>query len=169
MKAYKKIGYELCTGIKGEKLETNAIFDIDTYSEIWWKDLENASQEIVISSPKLNSLKVDLLISALENSMERGLKTTIVTWHPSVYSYGRDDARMALLERLRKSRFEIRLVEETCERYTVIDRETVWYGSVNYLSKEDIDEIQVIDDEIIVCYYLGKEKTEFFDCQIVGS
>lgn len=47
---------------------------------------------------------------------------------------------MALLERLRKAGFEIRLVEESCERYTIIDREIVWYGSVNYLAKEDIDD-----------------------------
>ena len=62
------------------------------------------------------------------------------TWHPGEYSYGRDDARMALMERLRKAGIEIRLVEESCERYTIIDREIVWYGSVNFLTKEDIDD-----------------------------
>ena len=47
---------------------------------------------------------------------------------------------MELLERLRKAGFEIRLAEESCEHYAVIDDEIVWYGSVNLLSKEDIED-----------------------------
>ena len=44
------------------------------------------------------------------------------------------------MERLRKAGFEIRLVEESCEHYAVIDNEIVWYGSMNLLSKEDADD-----------------------------
>ena len=40
----------------------------------------------------------------------------------------------------RKAGFEIRLVEETCEHYAVIDRNIVWYGSMNLLSKEDAED-----------------------------
>ena len=71
---------------------------------------------------------------------ELGVKVTIVTWHPDAYKYGRDDVRMELMERLRKAGFEIRLVEESCEHYAVIDRNIVWYGSMNLLSKEDAED-----------------------------
>jgi hypothetical protein len=47
---------------------------------------------------------------------------------------------MELMERLRKAGFEIRLVEDSCEHYAVIDDEIVWYGSMNLLSKEDADD-----------------------------
>ena len=47
---------------------------------------------------------------------------------------------MGLLERLRRAGFEIKLCEESCEHYAVIDNEIVWYGSVNLLSKEDIED-----------------------------
>ena len=53
---------------------------------------------------------------------------------------GKDDVRMELMERLRKAGFEIKLVEESCEHYAVIDNEIVWYGSVNLLSKEDAED-----------------------------
>ncbi len=33
-----------------------------------------------------------------------------------------------------------RLVEESCEHYAVIDKEIVWYESVNLLSKEDAED-----------------------------
>lgn len=140
MKAYKKIGYELCVNMDGEKQKANAIYDIENYAETYWKDLEEANSAVVVSSPRLNNQKVDRIIKILGKRRELGVKVTIVTWHPDAYKYGKDDVRMELMERLRKAGFEIRLVEESCEHYAVIDNESVWYGSVNLLSKEDAED-----------------------------
>lgn len=140
LKAYKKIGYELCVNIDGEKQKANAIYDIENYAETYWKDLEEANSAVVVSSPRLNNQKVTRIIKMLGKRRELGVKVTIVTWHPDAYKYGKDDVRMELLERLRKAGFEIRLVEESCEHYAVIDNEIVWYGSVNLLSKEDAED-----------------------------
>ncbi len=140
LKAYKKIGYELCVNMDGEKQKANAIYDIENYAETYWKDLEEANSAVVVSSPRLNNQKVDRIINMLGKRRELGVKVTIVTWHPDAYKYGKYDVRMELMERLRKAGFEIRLVEETCEHYAVIDNEIVWYGSVNLLSKEDVED-----------------------------
>lgn len=140
LKAYKKIGYELCVNMEGKKQKANAIYDIENYAEIYWKDLEEANSAVVVSSPRLNNQKVDRIIKILGKRRELGVKVTIVTWHPDAYKYGKDDVRMELMERLRKAGFEIRLVEESCEHYAVIDNEIVWYGSVNLLSKEDAED-----------------------------
>ena len=140
LKAYKKIGYELCVNMDGEKQKANAIYDIENYAETYWKDLEEANSAVVVSSPRLNNQKVDRIINMLGKRRELGVEVTIVTWHPDAYKYGKDDVRMELMERLRKAGFEIRLVEETCEHYAVIDNEIVWYGSVNLLSKEDAED-----------------------------
>ena len=140
LKAYKKIGYELCVNMDGEKQKANAIYDIENYEEIYWRDLEEAKSAVIVSSPRLNNQKVNRIISSLGNRQELGVKVTIVTWHPDAYKYGRDDVRMELMERLRKAGFEIRLVEESCEHYAVIDNEIVWYGSMNLLSKEDVED-----------------------------
>ena len=140
LKAYKKIGYELCVNMDGEKQKANAIYDIENYAETYWKDLEEANSAVVVSSPRLNNQKVDRIINMLGKRRGLGVKVTIVTWHPDAYKYGKDDVRMELMERLRKAGFEIRLVEESCEHYAVIDNEIVWYGSVNLLSKEDAED-----------------------------
>ena len=140
LRAYKKIGYELCVSMDGEKQKANAIYDIDTYAETYWRDLEEAKSGVIVSSPRLNTQKVNRMIDVLRSRQELGVKVTVVTWHPDAYKYGRDDVRMELLERLRKAGFEIRLVEDSCEHYAVIDHEIVWYGSVNLLSKEDADD-----------------------------
>ena len=140
LRAYKKIGYELCVNACGEKQVANAIYDIESYAEIYWRDIEEAISDVIISSPRLNNQKVNHLIALLGKRQELGVKVTIITWHPDAYKYGRDDVRMELMERLRKAGFEIRLVEESCEHYAVIDRNIVWYGSMNLLSKEDAED-----------------------------
>ena len=140
LKAYKKIGYELCVNLEGEKQKANAIYDIENYEEIYWGDLKEAKSTVVISSPRLNNQKVNRTIELLGKSQELGVKVSIITWHPDAYKYGRDDVRMELMERLRKAGFELRLVDGFCEHYAVIDDEIVWYGSMNLLSKEDVED-----------------------------
>ena len=148
LKAYKQIGYEVCTGISGDKQEANAIYDLDTYEGVYLCDLREAKAEIVISSQTLNTPKVNQLIRLSNERPE--LKVTIVTWAPEVYKYGRDEIRIELMNRLRAASFKILTVEDNCERFAVVDREIVWYGSMNLLSKADVEDnlMRVISKDI---------------------
>ena len=104
------------------------------------EDLTETRSNVVISSPRLNNEKVNRIIAELSGQQEMGVKVTVVTWHPDAYKYGKDYVRMELMERLRKAGFEIKLVENDCEHYAIIDDEIVWYGSMNLLSKENVDD-----------------------------
>ena len=150
LKAYKKIGYDICSGIEGEKQEANAIYDIESYAEVYNRDLMEAKKSVVISSPRINTKKVEKIVEMLTPKYELGVNVTIVTWHPDAYVYGKDYVRMELLERLRRAGFEVRLRNEDCERFAVIDNQVVWYGSINLLSKEDAEDniMRVCDAEI---------------------
>ena len=138
LRAYKQIGYEVCSGLSDEKQEANAIYDWNTYEDVYLRDVQEAREEIVISSQTLNALKVNQLIHLGVTRPE--VKITIVTWAPEVYRFGRDETRIELMERLRGSGFKLLTVEDNCERYAIIDREIVWYGSMNLLSKADVED-----------------------------
>lgn len=138
LKAYKQIGYEVCAGSVGEKQEANAIYDLDTYEGVYLRDLHEARDEIVISSQTLNTPKVNQLLRIGEERPE--LKITAVTWAPEVYKYGRDEVRMELMRRLRAAGFKLLTVEDNCERFAIMDGEIVWYGSMNLLSKADVED-----------------------------
>ena len=101
LKAYKKIGYELCVGLDGEKQKANSIYDIEIYYSVYWKDLSEAKNEIVISSPMINHNKVAKIIELLENRIELGLKVTILTMNPDIYKYDNSSDIMELIESLR--------------------------------------------------------------------
>ena len=44
------------------------------------------------------------------------------------------------MELLRNAGFHIELMTESCQHYAVVDNELVWYGSMNLLSKDDVED-----------------------------
>lgn len=140
LKAYKQIGYDVFAGEENEKQSANSIFDIDNYAEIYTRDLMEANCEIIISSPAISGKKVDKLMELLKEKQELGIQVRIVTWKPDMYGYGDSEYWMELQERMRKNGFEMNLVEDYCQHYCIIDRNIVWYGSMNFLGKEDSED-----------------------------
>lgn len=140
LKAYRQIGYQICTNISVEKQEAGAIYDFENYLEVFERDLQEAEKDIIISSPRMNRKKVNRMISLLKERQEAGVRVTIVTWHPDYYKYGKSEVRMELMELLRNTGFYIQLMEETCEHFAVVDQNIVWYGNMNFLSKEDMED-----------------------------
>lgn len=166
LKAYKQIGYEIRTGLPGEKQHANAIFDMETYGKIFWRDVEEAENEIVISSPRLNREKVERLLEISGNRPDISRKVTVVTWNPDISLYGRGEREMQLLERLRGNGIHVELTEEACGHFAVIDRELVWYGNADFLAKEDVEDhlMRVMDRdiaaELLEAAFAGKNKME---------
>lgn len=140
LKAYRQIGYEICGGLQNEKQIANAIFDSENYAAVYKKDLLEANKNIVISSPAISELKVYALIDLLKGKQASGVEVTIVTWEPDSYGYGDAGFWMKLHEDMRQAGFCIKTVETSCEHFAVIDQELVWYGSMNLLGKEKIED-----------------------------
>lgn len=140
LKAYKQIGYEVCGGLKHEKRTTNAIFDSDNYQEVYKKDLLEAEKEIVISSPVISGSKVYELINLLRDKQTSGVMITIVTWEPDSYGYGDSAFWMSLHEEMRQAGFYIKTVEESYGHFAIIDQELIWYGNMNLLAKEKLED-----------------------------
>lgn len=146
LKAYKQIGYSIYSLSNASMDRTqndgqiNAIFDSSNYRDVYWNDLLQSKKEIIISSPVISSGKIDELISKLKEKQEHGLRITVVTWSPDVYKYGDTAYWTMLQEHMRTSGIEIQVTEDYCEHYCIIDRNIVWYGSMNFLGKEDAED-----------------------------
>ena len=150
LKAYKQIGYDIFSGTGTQKQTTNAIFDIDNYADVYRNDLLTAEKEIIVSSPAISGKKVYEMIHLLREKQEAGIKIIIVTWKPDCYGYGDSAYWQELQEQMRKAGFEMNLVEDYCEHYCIIDHQVVWYGSMNFLGKEDAEDnlMRIADGKI---------------------
>ncbi len=140
LKEHKQIGYDICARYTIEKQKVGAIFDTDTYAEVYRKDLLEANKEIIIASPVISGPKIEVLIQLLKDQQEKGTRIRIVTWEADRYGFGDSAYWMELQERMRANGFEINLVEDYCQHYCIVDREVVWYGSMNFLGKEDSED-----------------------------
>ena len=140
LKAYKQIGYEFGDGLQTVKQTVNAIYDGNNYSENYHKDLLDSNKNIMISSPVISGSKVYELINMLKEKQMSGVQVTIVTWTPDSYGFGDAAYWMQLHEDMRRAGFYIRTVEEYCDRFAVIDQEVVWYGNINLLAKDKVDD-----------------------------
>lgn len=163
LKAYKQIGYDILSGNGAQKQTANAIYDINNYKETYQNDLLAAGKEIIISSPAISVKKVFDIIDLLRERQEAGVKIFIVTWKPDSYGYGDSAYWQDLHEQIRRAGFEMNLVEDYCEHYCVIDHEVVWYGSMNFLGKEDaednlmrVEDAKIADELLEITF--GNEK-----------
>ena len=140
LKAYKQIGYEVCSGLSQEQQTANAIFDSENCREVFEKDLLEAEKEIVISSPAISGAKIYALIDLLKERQSLGVSVTIITWAPDACPYGDISFWLRLHEDMRQAGFYVKNVEDSCEHFAVIDQELVWYGNMNLLAKEQLED-----------------------------
>ncbi len=133
LRTYKKIGYEIVMNGTEKKQETNAIFDSDSYTSVFERDMAEANTEIVISSPGISAKGVGRISDILEERHDAGVKITLLTLNADGYPKERIEKSKELLNELRC--LGVTVLEKTMmhEHFAVIDKEIVWYGSVNLL------------------------------------
>lgn len=150
LRAYKKIGYEICMTLTDKKQEANAIYDHESYGAIYEKDLLEANNNIIISSPGINEKKVKCIIELIRERQESGVSITVITLKPESYPESRVEKTRQLIEQLIEVGIKVRQEPIMHEHYAIIDEEIVWYGSMNLLTgeKEDDNLMRVVSKEI---------------------
>lgn len=159
LRTYKKIGYELCLNLTELKQQTNAIFDSESYSEVYERDLLEANKEIIISSPGLNERKIRRFIELIKERQEVGVTVFVITLNPENYPESRVEKTKELVDTLRNVGINVKERAAMHEHFAIIDKEIVWYGSMNMLSKEKEDDnlMRVVSREVAL------ELMEIFD------
>jgi len=140
MKTYRKMGYDICVPSTAGIQQVNTIYDFESYIEVYKKDLESANKEIIISSPGINKNKIETMTDIWRNVQERGTKVIVLTLSPEKYPKERIKATTQLIQTMKNNGVLVEIRQQMHEHYAIIDREVVWYGSMNLLSREREDD-----------------------------
>ena len=140
LRAYKKIGYEICSEITDKQEITNSIFDSQSYFDIFEKDVISAAGSVVISSPSFSYKKVNWLCSESDDLLQRGVSIVVLTVTPEDYPEDGRELHSAHILRMESSGIKVTKLNQYRERFAVIDSSLVWYGSMNLLSNEKDDD-----------------------------
>ena len=140
LRAYKKIGYEVCSKVTDKQEVANSIFDSQNYFDVFEKDVVSASKSIVISSPSFSFKKVNWLCSESECLQLKGVSVVVLTLDPDDYPDDGRDQHKSHIEHLISAGVNVITRHKYRERFAVIDSSLVWYGSMTLLSNEKDDD-----------------------------
>ena len=139
LKGYAAIGYKtintaqptLFDNIKDipSSVSENQIFNGSTFYRPYTSDLTKAKHSIVISSPKLYRTEQNSLVTLLKELAQQGIEILITT--------AAENEQTAFIQ---SKGLSVKVKPKLSLYTTIIDKEVVWYGSINtlgYASKDD--------------------------------
>ena len=155
LKGYAAIGYKTINTAQptlfdhlndmSSSIAENQIFNGSTFYRPYTSDLTKAKRSIVISSPKLYRTEQNPLITLLKELTQQGIEILITT--------AAENEQTAFIQ---SKGLSVKVKPKLSLYTTIIDKEVVWYGSINtlgYASKDD-NMIKVTD------IYLANELIE---------
>ena len=155
LKGYAAIGYKTINTAQptlfdnindiSSSVVENQIFNGSTFYRPYTSDLTKAKRSIVISSPKLYRTEQNPLVTLLKELAQQGIEILITT--------AAENEQTAFIQ---SKGLSVKVKPKLSLYTTIIDKEVVWYGSINtlgYASKDD-NMIKVTD------IYLANELIE---------
>lgn len=155
LKGYAAIGYKTINTAQptlfdhindiSSSIAENQIFNGSTFFRPYTSDLTKAKRSIVISSPKLYRTEQNPLVTLLKELTQQGIDILITTVA--------ENEQTAFIQ---SKGLSVKVKPKLSLYTTIIDKEVVWYGSINtlgYASKDD-NMIKVTD------IYLANELIE---------
>ena len=158
LKGYSTIGYRILSKESQTLFNTTEdvhlssyegqIFNGSTFRQPFTKDLKSSKQSIVISSPRLYHVERNVLIKTLAVLQTNGIEVAVLT------TAGNEQT-----EYLKNQGLFIKIVPKLSLCACIIDRTTIWYGSVNilgYPTEEDsvikIADVKLANELLNVIY-----------------
>ena len=133
LKGYAAIGYHVRVG--GETGVTkDLIYDGKSFYPVYCDDLLTARKEILIVSPFMRRSRLKQLAQVLTEPILKGVTVKAVTRPPEDFpakERGKVQDNTAYLE---DYGVHVSYRSGFHQKFTVLDQQTVWYGSVNFLS-----------------------------------
>ena len=124
-----------------ESCEDNQIFNGGTYLKPLLRGIVGAKHSVVISSPRLYRVASSKLVSLLKEQNANGIEV-------SIFAAKNDDQS----EFLKSLGFHISIKVDVKLCAAIIDKSTVWYGSVNVLgyNSEEDNIVKLIDEKLAI-------------------
>jgi len=121
---------------------SSALHDEKSFYKVFLRDLDQATEEIIIESPFITSSRMKILWPSLRRAYSKGIKVYIITRDPNDHSDGYEIQSESEIEALEALGIQVFLCTGNHHRkLAIIDRKVLWEGSLNILSQAKSREI----------------------------
>ena len=131
LSGYAAIGYTV-RGDRAAPAAENRIFSQEEYWDIFSVDIANAQRDILITSPYLHIAQVKRFLKLLPKDVH----LTVVTGDESSFKPESWEKASNAVKLLEDNGVAVVLQPKVYQRYAVIDKNTLWYGGINFLGFE---------------------------------
>ncbi len=133
LKGYASIGYSAKS--ESKPFETiNSIYNNNNFLTVFSNDIFSAKHEILIVSPFISKRRLFQMLKLLTNTIKNCDKVKVIT-RPETDFKGKDkDVLKEMYESIRTAGAELIFKANIHQKFAIIDKRTVWYGSINLLS-----------------------------------
>lgn len=122
-------------------LPTSKLYDQDTFYPRFHKDLLQCQHELIIESPFITTNRVDSLLPIFKKIRSRSIRIVINTRHPHQHNTPYNTQAWQTIQLLQSMGIEILFTGGHHRKLAIVDRTTLWEGSLNILSQNDSCEI----------------------------
>ena len=150
LRAYKKIGYTITEQPSAVHAGSHGIYDGQAIREHFELDIATVQQELIIASPGLNRERTMWLLDLLPSLYQRNVRIAVYTRAAEQYPEEQQEIIAELIRMVRDQSIWVKALPELHEHFAILDRQMVWYGSANFMSrvKEEDNMIRIIDSEV---------------------
>jgi superfamily II DNA or RNA helicase len=134
LSAYAELGYSVQTAPVDTKQKVGAIFNQVSFLPVFTHDMEQAQKEILIVSPYISKGRVSQMKRLFWPAITKGAGAAIFTRPSEAFAENSRSKILTMLEELRTVGVKVILKERIHQKFAIIDRRIVWYGSINLLS-----------------------------------
>jgi len=126
----------------GADMEKADMFNERDFYPHYIRDLLHARHEIIIHSPFITSYRSNILKPIFAHLLSRGVRIFIISRPPSEHKDAmREQSRTELSEFEKMGIIVLPIVGNIHQKFSIIDREILWDGSLNILSQRDSSEM----------------------------
>ncbi len=139
LNGYASLGYKT----KGETIPTesaNFIFNKESFLPVYINDITNAQKEILIVSPFISWRRVEQMLQYFITSIGNNVKIIIFTRPVEDYNEKNKFILLRTLNALKNESINLIFKTNIHQKFAVIDKRIVWYGSINLLSFGNAEE-----------------------------
>lgn len=158
LSAYRKIGFDVITGIVDNKQNVNHIYNYSDYLEVFRQDIHESNKSIIISSPQLNEKKVLSFVELIKDRQEKVVSVNVFTKQAD------DPYTNNLIDLLYGNGVFVEVYPALDSYFAVIDQEIVWHGGINLLGKSNIYDSLMRVKSTTIAEELIFSPTETKDC-----
>jgi superfamily II DNA or RNA helicase len=132
--AYSALGYSVQTSPAEPDQKIGTIFNQHSFLPVFSHDIEQAQNEILIVSPYLTKGRVNQMKQLFAITLAKNTGIVVITRPPESFVGSSKQRTVELITTLHNSYVKVIPKERIHQKFAIIDRRVVWYGSINLLS-----------------------------------